>query len=58
MTKEEHTQLKAKMAKAAGEDCIDRVMKELGVDAIVGTMEMMICGLTTLAGEFFNFRLN
>jgi hypothetical protein len=50
MTKEEHAELKAKMQKAAGEDTIDRVMKELNVDAIIGTMEMVLVGLASLAG--------
>jgi hypothetical protein len=39
------------MAKAAGEDAIDRVMRESNVDVIAGTMEMMIVGLATLAGK-------
>jgi hypothetical protein len=52
MTKEEHTELKLKMQKAAGEETIDRVMKEFGLDAIIGTMESEIVGLASLAGKF------
>ena len=52
MTKEEHAELKAKMQKAAGEETIDRVMKKLNVDAIVGTMEMVLVGFASLAGMF------
>lgn len=52
MTKEEHLELKAKMQKAAGDDTIDRLMKELNVDAIVGTMEMVLVGFASLAGKF------
>lgn len=40
------------MAKAAGEDAIDRAMEEFNVDVIVGTMEMMVTGLTTLVGKY------
>ena len=38
------------MQNAAGRDTIDRIMKELNIDAIVGTMDMMLAGLTALAG--------
>lgn len=55
MTKEEHIALKLKMQKAAGEETIDRVMKELGLDAIVGTMETEIVGFASLAGESLKY---
>lgn len=51
MTKEEHTALKLKMQKAAGEETIDRIMREHGLDAIVGTMETDIVGFASLAGR-------
>jgi len=50
MTREEHLALRAKFAKAAGEDTIDRVMKELDIDVILGTMEMCVGGFASLAG--------
>lgn len=50
LTEEKHVALKTKMHKAAGEETIDRVMKEIGIDVIVGTMEMCVVGLASLAG--------
>lgn len=38
------------MYKAAGEETIDHTMKELEIDGIVGTMEMCLVGLASLAG--------
>ena len=57
MTKEQHTELKTRMQKVAGEETIHRVMRELNVDVIMGTMEMMMVGLASLAGEFLETRL-
>jgi amidase len=54
MTKEEHSALKTQMQIAAGTETIDRVMVDLGLDAIVGTMESEIVGLASLAGMFFS----
>lgn len=50
MTKQEHAKLKERVQRLAGEETIGRVMKELGLDTIVGTMEMMFVGFAALAG--------
>ena len=53
MTKEQHNELKTRMQKAAGEETIDHVMRDLNVDVIAGTMEMVFVGFASLAGTYF-----
>ena len=53
MTKEQHNELKTGMQKAAGEETIDSMMRDLDVDVVIGTMEMVFVGFASLVGMFF-----